>query len=873
VAGVGGAVANGGETSVVVRRAAGRQPVAAARALAPARPEARGKFLFAAGEKLYVRGVTYGAFEPDADGSEYHDLEVVERDFALMAEHGLNAVRIPHTMPPASVLDVAERHGLRVMVGLSAEQYAGYLADSWGRPDIEAIVREKVRSVAGHPALLCYALGNEIPAPVVRWLGRRKVERYLGRLYEAVRDEDEEGLVTYVNYPSTEYLELPFLDLVSFNVYLEARERLQAYLARLHNLAGDRPLLMSELGLDALRNGEDVQAAALDWQIRTAFAGGCAGAFVFAWTDEWFRAGEQVEDWAFGVTRSDRSSKPALERVATAFAETPFPAEREWPRISVVVCTYNGRRTLARCLEALDRLDYPDYEVIVVDDGSTDGSAAIAAELGARTIRTPNGGLSSARNVGAAAATGEIVAYLDDDAFPDPHWLQYLADTFLRTDDAVVGGPNIPPAGSGRVAESVAHAPGGPIHVLLSDVEAEHVPGCNLAVRKSVLEEVGGFDPRFRIAGDDVDFCWRVQESGLRLGFNPAAVVWHERRSSVRAYWRQQRGYGRAEALLERKWPERYNAAGHVSWGGRVYGNAFGRLPSLRRSRVYAGVWGFAPFQSLYQPASGVLDALPRMPEWNIVVALLAGLTALGVAWSPLFLVAPALALALLAPLADASVAAVRAPFGRRPRRLLVRLWTLTALLHLLQPLARLSGRVGYGLAPWRRPRGHGLAPPITRTAAVWTEDWQPPEERLASAERSARRSGLRVRHGGDFDRWDLEVRGGLLGAARLLFAAEDHGAGNQYLRYRIGPSWSRVALGIAAALAGLAAAAGVDGAWAASAVLALAAALLLGGAALECAAATAVLRRAIRTAGGGDGLEQALQARLAAISAPDSEQ
>jgi len=73
-----------------------------------------------------------------------------------------------------------------------------------------------VRSCAGHPALLAYSLGNEIQAHVARWYGRRRVERYLERLYYVVKNEDPEGLVTYVNYPSTEYLELPFLDFLCY---------------------------------------------------------------------------------------------------------------------------------------------------------------------------------------------------------------------------------------------------------------------------------------------------------------------------------------------------------------------------------------------------------------------------------------------------------------------------------------------------------------------------------------------------------------------------------------------------------------------------------------------------------------------------------
>src|ERR1044071_8257844 len=163
------------------------------------------------------------------------------------------------------------------------------------------------------------------------------------------------------------------------------------------------------------------------------------------------------------------------------------------------------------------------------------------------------------------AATGEIVAYTDDDARPDPHWLYYLAHSFKKYGFAGVGGPNLAPAGDGLIADCVANAPGGPAHVLLSDRIAEHIPGCNMAFRHDVLQQVGGCDPLFRVAGDDVDLCWRVQQAGGTIGFHPAALVWHHRRNFLKNYWRQQQGYGKAEALLEGKWPEKYNSAGHLT--------------------------------------------------------------------------------------------------------------------------------------------------------------------------------------------------------------------------------------------------------------------------------------------------------------------
>src|SRR2546425_9273077 len=707
-----------------------------------------------------------------------------------MAANGINTVRIPHTMPPRSLLDAARRHGLRVMVGLSAEQYLGFLIDrKKSVADIEALVRTKVRECAGHPALLCYALGNEIPSTMARWLGRRKIERYLKRLYRVIKEEDPDGLVTYVNYPTTEYLQLSFLDLVCFNVYLESQERFEAYLARLQNIAGDRPLIMSELGLDGLRNGEGVQARSLDWQVRTAFAAGCAGVFVFSWTDEWYRHGHDVEDWAFGLTRADRSPKPALEAVREAFAEVPFSANLPWPRISVVVCSYNGARTIRDCLDGLEQLAYPDYEVIVVDDGSTDSTAAIACQYDYRLIRTENRGLSNARNTGLKAATGEIVAYIDDDAYPDPHWLTYLAATFLSTSHAAVGGPNLAPPGDGSIAECIARAPGGPVHVLLSDRDAEHIPGCNMAFRKMCLEAIGGFDLQFRVAGDDVDVCWRLQERGWTIGFHPAAMVWHHRRNSIRAYWRQQLGYGRAEAMLERKWPEKYNGPGYVRWAGRLYGPGRPEAPPWRRARVYHGIWAVAPYQSLYEPAATLLGSLPQMPDWHLVTAILAGIAALGFAWSPLRVAVPLLGVAVVVPLAQAGLRAARAslPAGR-PWWAPGARGLLTATLHVLQPVARLRGRLKEGLTPWRSRGVRGLALVWPMTTRLWSGQWAAPEARLQAIEGALRSVGACVLRGGPHDRWDLEVRGGFLGAARVLMAVEEHGGGCQLVRIKAWP-------------------------------------------------------------------------------------
>src|ERR1051326_5355144 len=115
------------------------------------RPQVQGKFLFVGSEKLYVKGVTYGAFRPNDQGVEFHDEQKIRRDFAMMAKYGFNVVRIPHTTPPRHVLDLAMENSLKVMVGLSAEQYIGHLIDrNKPRRVLVDEIRKRVDSVAGH---------------------------------------------------------------------------------------------------------------------------------------------------------------------------------------------------------------------------------------------------------------------------------------------------------------------------------------------------------------------------------------------------------------------------------------------------------------------------------------------------------------------------------------------------------------------------------------------------------------------------------------------------------------------------------------------------------------------------------------------------
>ena len=690
-------------------------------------PRVDGKFLAAGGRRFLVKGVAYGTFAPDPAGGQFPTSDRIAQDFGLMAEAGINTVRT-YTVPSEPLLDEAARHGLHVMVGMPWAQHTAFLDD----PQLVRQVRQDavatVRRLATHPAALMFAVGNEIGPAIVRWHGQRRIERFLRDLYEEIKSAVPESLLTYVNFPPTEYLDLDAFDVCAFNVYLHREEDLRAYLARLQQIAGARPLLLAEAGADAVREGADGQARITAMHLRAAFAEGACGAVAFSWTDEWWRGGHSVEDWAFGLVDAERQPKPALVAVETAFRDAPFaPDERaRWPKVSVIVCAYNAADTLDDCLSSLAALTYPNCEVIVVNDGSRDTTGAIARRhTGVRIVDVPNGGLAAARNVGLAAADGEIVAYTDADTRVDPDWLTYLVQPFLTQDVVGSGGPNIVPQDDPWIAQSVARAPGGPVHVLLDDRVAEHVPGCNMAFRRDALLAIGGFNPLFQCAGDDVDICWRLQAKGLRIGFAPSALVWHHHRQTIAAFWRQQVGYGEGEVRLVAHHPEKF-AGSDMLWRGRIY-SPLPFIRSFTRSRVSTGVWGTAAFPSVYSTGARLLQFFPHSLAWITASTVLLAVGALGqltpshgAAWLLFALGAlgwttTIVRCVMFARRSDLKGLSAIGQWSSARSRLLYQL--LIAWLHLLQPLARMRGRAR---GMWTRPQV--VAPvPVTPQASTIT--------------------------------------------------------------------------------------------------------------------------------------------------------
>src|SRR5438093_3666404 len=230
--------------------------------------------------------------------------------------------------------------------------------------------------------------------------------------------------------------------------------------------------------------------------------------------------------------------------------------------------------------------------------------------------------------------------------------------------------------------------------------------------------------------------------------------------------------------------------------------------------------------------------------------------SALGMLWRPLLGTLPLLALSVGILVMQAGLAATRTLLPNRPASRAVRYQQqiLTAVLYLLQPLARLSGRLHYGLAPWRRNGEPGdtltsmrrSVLPRPGRVAVWSERWEHPDGKLERIEVGLKAAGANVRRGGDYDRWDLEICVGTLGSARLLAAVEDTGSGVQLTRYRWWPRWSVAALAVTFVFGGLAADALEDRAFVVAAVLGAISLLLALRACIDCADAVAAIRQTV---------------------------
>jgi glycosyltransferase involved in cell wall biosynthesis len=289
------------------------------------------------------------------------------------------------------------------------------------------------------------------------------------------------------------------------------------------------------------------------------------------------------------------------------------------PLVSVVVCAHNGERTMARCLQSLSCLEYPNFEVVIVAGSASDGVSEVAGEFPQfRVIRESNRGLGAARSAGLKAARGEIVAFVEPDFAVDSHWLTFMVQAMREGRLEACCGPAYVPHETAKLAACVAAAR----PVLCSSRFGDAMARSNLAFSKDALRRAGGFERKYKAFDADMDLCHKMEEVGVHLGYSPAAFVWNLRRNTLRTFFSRQSSYGRAEAKLCRWRPDRCGPLNQVDRAG-VFGHYRGALRALwvlPQSAEWITLWvcaallarfvGFSPIAALAMLVVGPVLAI-----------------------------------------------------------------------------------------------------------------------------------------------------------------------------------------------------------------------------------------------------------------------
>src|SRR5579885_583208 len=712
---------------------------------------AHGKFLSRAGSKFFLKAMRL----EDISGADDFNAKVELRARLAQLRDGHTTTVIVKPAHADAVLDIAAALGLHTIIELPIA--AEHLTSRAGVRALRHELEGTARHFSGRAGMIGFLLNPAIDGRWLRMAGLARVQRALEQLVRYLKVHGAGALVAIRHLPSTRALAVLDEDFLYSTVPELSGYELTNYIVSLHNMAESRPVVVE---LEPASGDQDER-------VGCAFAAGVAGVVAPA-----FKAPPRTDALAMIALEPDE----VLPFVALN-GNCP-PALRKPPMVSVVICAYNAERTMEACLKSLRELNYPNYEVVVVDDGSRDRTAEIAARFPEfRLIRQPNKGLSVARNVGMHAARGEIIAYTDSDCVVDPHWLTLMVGAMVANGFDACGGPNYAPHEEARIAACVSASPGAPCQVLTAEDRAEHLAGCNMVFRKAVLQRIGGFDPQFTAAGDDVDICWRALEAGFVLGFCPAAFVWHFRRNTVSAYYNQQRGYGKAEAMLYFKYPERFNVLGQVMWRGRIPGLAR-TLPGARNLVAWVKTSsGF--FQTIYEPPMGLLKFLPQTLEWNALWSALL-LLSLAIGLSPL----PALAMLALGPI-WALYYAWKAPLEKAHDSLVSRL--MVAFLAYTGPMFRTITRYKFRLAGGLAARGAEATPrqrpalELRRRAlklAYWSESGIPRDSLIDRLVKLFTRAAMPVRVDSGWNDYDLEIQADSWTRLRIKTADEEHEGG-----------------------------------------------------------------------------------------------
>lgn len=229
-------------------------------------------------------------------------------------------------------------------------------------------------------------------------------------------------------------------------------------------------------------------------------------------------------------------------------------------RVSVIIPAYNAEKSLGLCLDSLTAQTYSreHYEIIVVDDGSTDGTGQIARRAGVGCLHQQNQGPATARNIGAAAATGDIILFTDSDCIPTPHWIEEMVSSFEDSEIAAVKG-----AYRTNQKEIVARFAQIEFEERFAILEkagyTDMVDTYSAGYRRAIFEKLGGFDTRFPKAdNEDTELSYRMAERNLKMIFNPRAIVYHlGHPSSLQRYARLKFSRGYWRMVVYKKFPDK----------------------------------------------------------------------------------------------------------------------------------------------------------------------------------------------------------------------------------------------------------------------------------------------------------------------------
>src|SRR5258708_2244547 len=215
-----------------------------------------GKFFRLGPRKYFVKGITYGPFAPNTKGEMFPEPAQAARDLAQIGQLGANVLRL-YYVPPPWFLDLAAGNNLKLLIDIPWPKHVCFFETYSVQLEARRAVREAVTLCRNHDAVFAYSVANEIPAVIVRWSGAKRVAGFIDELIQEARSIDPESLCTFASFPPTEFLWPRETDFVCFNVYLEDAAAFERSLARLQNLAQDKPLLLGEFGMDSIRHGEE----------------------------------------------------------------------------------------------------------------------------------------------------------------------------------------------------------------------------------------------------------------------------------------------------------------------------------------------------------------------------------------------------------------------------------------------------------------------------------------------------------------------------------------------------------------------------------------------------------------------------------------